>query len=88
MSYSYDAHKPWVFSEEGQKQFLSIRDRVKHLCNASGCVDMQHAISCETGVSWEMMACVDRLVELKEIREINYGHCAGQYRIFVSTYRD
>jgi hypothetical protein len=32
-----------------------------------------------------MMACVDRLVELGEIREITPRHTAGQDRIFVSA---
>jgi hypothetical protein len=31
-----------------------------------------------------MIACVDRLVELKEIKELPRGAVPGQYRIFVS----
>jgi hypothetical protein len=35
------------------------------------------------GDSWELMACVDRLIELGEISEIERGDCPGQYRVFV-----
>jgi hypothetical protein len=38
------------------------------------------------GDSWQRIACVDRLVELGEIREItNPNEVAGQHRIFVDT---
>jgi hypothetical protein len=36
-----------------------------------------------TGCTWFMMACVDRLVELGEIKEVLRDNIAGQYRIFV-----
>lgn len=38
-----------------------------------------------TGDSWEMMARVDRLVELGEIREITGSNVAGQDRVFVEA---
>ena len=66
--------------------FLSIRDRVNSLLKQAGAVRMQEAISGETGSSWQMLACVDRLVELGEIREIT-GDVAGQYRVFIKEYR-
>ena len=82
--YNYETEKPWLFTDEGQRVFLKIRDQVFSLLRTAGAVDMQHAIA---GVSapdnWTLLACVDRLVELEEIREINYGDCPAQYRIFV-----
>jgi hypothetical protein len=81
--YEYAEQKEWVFSEEGQKQFLSIRDRVKKLIASSGAVTMEKAIQGETGVNWNMMACVDRLVELHEIFEVPSDR-AAQFRIFMS----
>lgn len=85
MTYDYQAEKARIFTEDGQKMFLSIRDRVKKLIADAGSVRMDKAISGETGCSWQMLACVDRLVELGEIIEITQaGKVAGQHRIFTS----
>lgn len=84
--YHYETEKPAIFTEEGQRTFLEIRDRVKALLAASGAVRMDAAISGSTGSSWTMLACVDRLVELGELREIKQeGRYAGQDRIFVAA---
>lgn len=84
--YDYEREKEWCFTERGQVQFLSIRDKVKSLLKMAGCFDMGSAISGQSGSSFEMMACVDRLVELGEIREIEQGKCAGQHRVFVQAF--
>jgi len=83
--YNYEEQKPYIFTDEGQRKFLSIRDRVNRLLKEAGAVRMQEAIRSETGSSWEMLACVDRLVELGEIKELTVD-VAGQYRIFIKTY--
>jgi hypothetical protein len=47
---------------------------------------MQEAIlNAGGGDSWTMLACVDRLVELGEIREIVQADVPGQYRVFVEA---
>lgn len=86
--YSYEEIKPTLFTEQGQVMFLKIRDRVKSLLKVAGAVRMQEAISKCTGSSWDMLACVDRLVELKEIREITGEKVAGQHRVFVDENYD
>lgn len=43
---------------------------------------MDKVIIADSGDSWFLMACVDRLVELGEIREIT-KHAPGQCRVFV-----
>lgn len=88
--YSYGAQKEELFTDEGQRAFLRTRDHVRKCLQLSGAVTMGNAMSppgsgISMGTSWGMMACVDRLVELGEIREINYGECAGQHRIFVKV---
>lgn len=83
--YNYQTEKQKIFTEEGQEMFLKIRDKVQHLLEQSGAVMMQNAISGVTGDSWQMLACVDRLVELKEIREITGNNVAGQHRVFVKV---
>lgn len=80
--YNYNAEKKWVFTEDGQPQFRRIRDKVHRAIVLFGAIRMDCAIGGESGTTWEMMACVDRLVELKEIVEVTGNDCAGQYRIF------
>ena len=83
--YNYQTEKQRIFTEDGQEMFLKIRDKVQQLLKQSGAVMMQNAISGVTGDSWMMLACVDRLVELKEIKEITSGNIAGQHRVFVGA---
>lgn len=70
MSYNYKDEKPKIFTEQGQRMFLEIRDRVDRLLVAAGAVTMERAIQGTTGEMWLMIACVDWLVELRELREI------------------
>lgn len=86
MPYDYIIERKCVFTEEGQVQFLRIRDRVNELLKMAGAVRMDCAISGETGSIWEMFACVDRLVELKELRELTGIGVAGQYRVFIKEF--
>lgn len=86
MSYSYEEQKPKIFTEDGQRMFLKIRDKTHALIKQAGAVRLQEAISDSGGgESWDMLACIDRLVELGEIREVRQERCAGQHRVFVSA---
>jgi hypothetical protein len=80
--YEYQAEKQRIFTDEGQKMFLKIRDKVHNTIKIAGAIRMDSAIAGNSGTTWEMMACVDRLIELKEIVEVSQDGCAGQYRIF------
>lgn len=84
--YQYKEWKRRVCSPAGQKLFLAIRDQVKKLLEKSGAVGLRKVIRLPPGIGaadvWEMMACVDRLVELKELREIKDDTYWGD-RIFV-----
>ena len=84
--YNYQTEKSKIFTEDGQETFLKVRDKVQQLLKQSGAVMMKNAISGVTGDSWMHLACVDRLVELKEIKEITQGNVAGQHRVFVAFY--
>ena len=85
--YEYQEQRAAIFTEDGQKMFLGIRDGTHALLKKSGAVTMGRAMSSGEGGgdSWATMACVDRLVELGEIREIPQERCAGQDRVFVPT---
>ena len=84
MAYNYDTQRVIIFTDRGQRLFLSIRDRTHRLIDMAGAVSMGSAISGESGDTWEMLACVDRLVELGEIAEVKMIHpVCGQNRLFV-----
>ncbi len=82
--YVYEEQRANLFDDHGQRKFLQIRDKVKGLLKRAGAVRMQEAIGGFTGDSWQMLACVDRMVELGELVEVtDPTHRAGQHRIFV-----
>lgn len=83
--YRYGDLKPKLFSEEGCVMYVQIRDRVRHLLSVAGAVSMGAAIRESTGDSWMMLACVDRMAELGEIREVTGPNVAGQDRVFVGV---
>ena len=85
--YTYENEKSKIFTESGQEMFLKIRDKVQILLKQSGSFMLEKAISGVTGDSWVQLACIDRLVELKEIKEItDKTTVAGQHRVFISYY--
>lgn len=85
MSYSYQALRPSLFTEENQRAFLKVRDHVRHLLKTAGAFTMGKAIpSGVAGDSWTQMAFVDRMVELGELVEVTrHSDVAGQFRVFV-----
>jgi len=82
MGYNYNVQRDKVFTEAGQLLFLAIRDKAKELTRTAGAARLAEIIRGQSGDSWDMLACVDRLVELGELREIPQV-CAGQHRIFI-----
>lgn len=67
--------------------FCKVRDKVKELLAIAGAFRMQELykkihIAPDT---WTMHACVNRLIEWGEIKEITDNRVAGQHRIFTYT---
>ena len=84
MSYSYEHERHRVFTDQGQRDFLKVRDLFLSELKRTGAVTMSIAFKAVSGDVWHTMANVDRLVELGEIVEIPNTHSkAGQHRIFV-----
>lgn len=83
MGYSYVDRRPFVFTEEGQVMFLKIRDRAKELIALAGACRCDKLIAVTSGEVWNMLACIDRLVELGELAEVTTAG-AGQDRIYSS----
>lgn len=84
MSYSYETEKPNVFSEDGQEMFLRIRDWLKKSLAETGAARVGEIVrhAGGSGSSFTMLACIDRLVELKEFQyACKCGHGAHTYCI-------
>ncbi len=85
MSYQYQQERPKLFTEEGQRDFLKVRDAAKELLEVAGAFRqsevLQKAGIC--GDSWFQIACVDRLVELGEIVEVPRD-CWTQYKVYAT----
>lgn len=82
--YDYHKQRAFVFTEEGQIMFLKIRDRAKELLEVAGAIRSGKLYGVITGDTWDMTACIDRLIEIGDLREIAQDRdVAGQDRILV-----
>jgi hypothetical protein len=79
MSYKYETERGAIFTENGQKDFLQIRDKASKLLDSSGAFKSDNVL---TGDCWFALACLDRLVELGELKEVTSGG-RGQDRVFI-----
>lgn len=72
--YRYVDEREHLFTDQGQRLFLKMRDQVKALVGRSGAVTLDAACHLPSGIgaasNWEMMACVDRMVEIGELVEL------------------
>ena len=88
MAYSYQQHKNKVFKPVNQKIFLQIRDHIHRILRLSGAIMLERVViglHTDTEDQYLKAACVDRLQELGEIKEV-YGQ--GLSRIFVRDYNE
>jgi hypothetical protein len=85
MTYDYATQRPNVFTESGSVMLMKIRDNTKSLISKAGVARSDKMMAGCSGDSWDMLACIDRLVEIGEIHEIpNTMSRAGQHRLFIS----
>lgn len=82
--YQYQELRPHVFTENGVRDLLVLRDHVRKCLVLSGAVTLAKALAPICGDSWQQMALVDYLVEIRELIEIP-TNARGQDRIFVSA---
>lgn len=81
--YDYKTQRPFVFTDEGQRMLLRVRDGVADTLKKSGVITLGKAMDfAGSGDSWDQIACVDRLVELGELVEVKHDAPATQFRIF------
>ncbi len=88
MSYSYEEEKPWVFTDDGQRQLLKMRDWVLATLKTAGAFRVDKAMSVvSTPDSFKILALVDRLVEIGDIIELRHQSGFAQHRVYVESRR-
>ena len=80
MGYNYADYKDFVLSDKGQRMVFKIRDKAYELIDKTGCVIAQKIFL--SGDVWESMACVDRLVEMGYLYEVEKPYTTWQHKIF------
>ena len=84
MSYNYIEQKKELFTDEGQRLFIKLRDHALALVQKSGAVRSQEIMSIGSGDSWTLLACIDRMVEIGDLIEVTKSDIVrGQNRIFI-----
>ncbi len=85
--YRYEDWKAGIFTEQGQVLFLATRDKVRQLLKQAGAFKHSYGYPDNWTSNFEAAACIDRLVELGEIREVTRD-TAWPDRIFTGKYND
>ena len=70
-------------TDEGQREFMVVRDWVKNTPQVAGAFRALEAMGASALQSWEHMACIDRMVELGELTELTASDEVGQHRVFI-----
>ena len=84
MSYSYEKERARLFTEEGIRILLHIRDETKRLIALAGAFTAEKAMCKVTGDSWIMLASLDYLVENNELKRLTAkNEVWGQHQVFV-----
>jgi hypothetical protein len=91
MSYAYNDLRPTLFTDDGQRTLLRVRDNARAILDRS-CAFRAEAPALTDGDRcidpWLLAACLDRMVELGELREVpTHKDAFLQHRIFVSARR-
>lgn len=85
--YNYADQRDRLFTESGQVVLLRVRGRVDELLSVAGAFKLGKVLVDSSGDTFLMIACVDRLVEIDEIRELTPPDTHGQDRVFVRGHR-
>ena len=80
--YSYEKERETLFNEEGFKIFIRVRDLAKKFLKEGGAFMAEGIMRKVSGDDWDILVCLDMLVELGEIEEVKREH-DGQDRVFV-----
>lgn len=86
MTYDYAKERPELFTEDGQRVLLAVRDAAFDLISTAGAVRAAEVMDVAVkrlgaASSWTMLAALDRLVEIKDLVQVYDGGWA-QHRVF------
>lgn len=85
--YDYSKQRAELFTDEGQRLFVKVRDQVRALLDHAGATTVGRATRLPDGIgaadSWDLLACVHRMEELGEIVIIERPHHMTQDAIVV-----
>jgi hypothetical protein len=87
--YKYEENNKFLFTDKGQRDFVKVRDSAFRLLKISGAFTTMAPFETAGEVfldSWEMLACIDRMVEIGDIREVtDRSKVSAQDRVFVKV---
>ena len=83
--YIYTEQKEILFTDVGQRGFLKVRDNVRNLLEIAGAFEAGKAWEGISESSWFLLTCMDRLVELREIKELTPPDTCFQYKIYTNV---
>jgi hypothetical protein len=83
--YDYTSERPWLFTDEGQRVFIAFRDVALKKLSDTGACTIGSALSWIRGApdSWKQLACIDRMVELGDVRKVERPGHATQSQVLV-----
>ena len=87
--YDYELEKPKIFTDDGIKILLRIRDGIHKHFETSCAIYLLDAInnfSASYGGNWFHLACVDFLLEIGDIVEITREGIPTQSRILLKRF--
>lgn len=85
MSYSYETERHRLFTDEGQRLVIALYDEARRCIAVAGAVRCAELIAAIGGDGWNVLAGIDRLVELGRLREVtDASKVRAQHRVFVA----
>lgn len=83
--YSYENERPYVFTDEGQRQLIQMRDWVLLKLSTAGAFTAGKALGVvSTPDTYKAWALLDRLVELGVVVEVPGQTGLSQYLVYTS----
>jgi len=80
--YNYQKERPKLFTENGLKLLIQVRDNALDLLNEAGAFRADKVWKNCSGDSWMLLAALDYLVEKGEIVRVSHD-TIGQHQIFI-----
>lgn len=81
--YDYESMKPKLFTEEGFRVLLKVKENADRMSEIAGCATVDKLMSSVTGDSWLMLAAIDFLEEKGYLRKVSSSG-ATQHHVYRS----